>query len=94
MQPGEQFERRLAEEFGSDAGARRVVARQARDLCDSGQHESDVGEELTVSIVLSNLSDAPEDLSLPEKWNWWVGALEIAYGGYGRFRIHQWTRVE
>jgi hypothetical protein len=88
---GQQFERRLATEFGSDAGTRRVVARQARDLADSGQFEADVGRELTAPVVVENLEDAPEDLALPEKWNWWMGALELAYGGYDRFRIVRWA---
>ena len=94
MQLGNQFERRLTREFESDAGARRVVARQARDLDDSGQYEADMGTELTAEVVVSNLRDAPDDLSLPEKWNWWLGALELAYGGYDRFRIRRWARVE
>lgn len=94
MKTDDQFQRRLAEEFGGDSGSLRVVARQARDLDDSGQFESDMGETLTTAVVVSNLRDAPDDLALPEKWNWWVGALELAYGGYGRFRIHQWARVE
>jgi hypothetical protein len=88
---GQQFERRLATEFGGDAGTRRVVARQARDLADSGQFETDVDCELTASVVVENLQDAPEDLALPEKWNWWMGALELAYGGYDRFRIVRWA---
>jgi hypothetical protein len=88
---GQQFERRLATEFEGDAGTRRVVARQARDLADSGQFETDVGRELTASVVVENLQDAPEDLALPGKWNWWMGALELAYGGYDRFRIVRWA---
>jgi hypothetical protein len=88
---GQRFETRLATEFGGDAGTRRVVARQARDLADSGQFETDVGYELTISALVENLADAPEDLTLPEKWNWWMGALELAYGGYDRFRIVRWA---
>ncbi|MFC4451755.1 hypothetical protein [Halorussus aquaticus] len=88
---GRRFERRLDEEFGGDAGTRRVVARQARDLADSGQFETDVGRRLTAPVVVENLRDAPDDLSLAEKWNWWMGALELAYGGYDRFRVVRWA---
>ena len=91
MKIGQRFERRLNEEFDGDAGTRRVVARQARDLADSGQFGGDVDRELTVSVVVENLRDAPDDLALPEKWNWWMGALELAYGGYDRFRVVRWA---
>ncbi len=91
MEIGQQFERRLGEEFGGDAGTRRVVARQARDLADSGQFGTDVDRELTAPVVVENLHDAPDDLALPEKWNWWMGALELAYGGYDRFRVVRWA---
>lgn len=87
----EQFESQLAEEFGGDAEPRRVVARQARDLADSEQFEADTSRELTPAEMVENLQDAPEDLALPEKWNWWMGALELAYGGYDRFRVVRWA---
>lgn len=83
--------RRLAEEFEADAGAVRVVARQARDLADSGRFAADMGRELTAAVVVANLRDAPDDLALPEKWNWWMGALELAYGEYDRFRVVRWA---
>lgn len=88
---GQRFEKRLGDEFGGDAGTRRVVARQARDLADSGQFESHMNSELTAGVVVENLRDAPEGLALPEKWNWWMGALELAYGGYDRFRVVRWS---
>jgi len=87
----ERFERLLGEAFGSDAPGARVVARQARDLADSGQFRADAGRELTASEVVENLRDAPDRLSLPERWNWWMGALELAYGGYDRFRVVRWA---
>jgi hypothetical protein len=88
---GQRFEERLDEEFGGDAGTRRVVARQARDLADSGQFRRHMDSELTTNVVVENLRDAPADLALPEKWNWWMGALELAYGGYDRFRVVRWS---
>nr|WP_132058881.1 hypothetical protein [Halorussus amylolyticus] len=85
------FERLLAEAFGGTPETRRVVARQARDLADSGRFDADTGRPLNAREVLENLRDAPDDCSLPERWNWWVGALELAYGGYDRFRIVRWA---
>ncbi|QHS17848.1 hypothetical protein [Halopenitus persicus] len=81
------LETALAEEFGGSAAERRVVARQARDLSDSGKPKRDRGHALTVPDVLRHLSDAPEGSSLVERWNWWLGALETAYGGYDRFTV-------
>ena len=86
-----EFERRLVAEFEADAGAARVVARQARDLSDSGRFEADMARALTASVAVRNLRDAPDELGLPEKWNWWVGALELAYGGYDQFRVARWA---
>lgn len=77
----------LEREFGGTEAERRVVARQARDLADSGKPERDRGAPLTVEAVVSNLADAPADASLPERWNWWLGALEVAYGGYEPFQV-------
>src|SRR6056297_3624853 len=91
METDQRFESRLEEAFEGNAGTRRVVARQARDLADSGQFETDMDRELTAAVVVENLSDAPESLALPEKWNWWMGALELAYGGYDRFRVLRWA---
>ncbi|SEH61503.1 hypothetical protein SAMN05192561_11312 [Halopenitus malekzadehii] len=81
------LETALAEEFGGSAAERRVVARQARDLSDSGKPKRDRGHALTVPDVLRHLSDAPEGWSLVERWNWWLGALETAYGGYNGFTV-------
>ena len=91
MEIDQRFETRLDEAFEGNGGTRRVVARQARDLADSGQFETDMDRELTAAVVVENLRDAPEDLVLPEKWNWWMGALELAYGGYDRFRVLRWA---
>ena len=77
----------LEREFGGTEPACRTVARQARDLADSGVIEADRGHELTVADIIENLADAPDDHDLVERWNWWLGSLETAYGGYERFTV-------
>jgi hypothetical protein len=76
------------ERFGGDPGERRAVARYARDLSDSGRYADDTGIDITADHVVAQLADAP-DGSPAERWNWWLGSLEFAYGGYGEFRIRQ-----
>ncbi|MFA9425749.1 hypothetical protein [Natronorubrum sp. A-ect3] len=85
----ERLESRLCEEFGGTTGESRVVVRQAVDLADSGRYQADVGATLTTDAVIEELSDAP-DGTPPERWNWWIGSLELAYGGYGQFGIRQY----
>ena len=77
----------LKEEFGGTDAELRVVIRQVRDLVDSGQAVSDRGQELTVDELVSHLQDAPDESDLIERWNWWMGALDVAYGGYERFSV-------
>ncbi|MFC6786640.1 hypothetical protein ACFQFH_12325 [Halobaculum halobium] len=77
----------LEREFEGTEAARRTVARQARDLADAGVIETDRGHELTVEDVIGNMADAPDDHDLVERWNWWLGSLETAYGGYERFTV-------
>ena len=71
---------------GTDA-QRRVVARQARDLADSGRLAADRGADPTVEAIVDDLADAPDDSDVVERWNWWIGSLETAYGGYERFGV-------
>lgn len=78
----------LEAEFGGTEAERRVVARQARDLSDSGKLAADRGTELTVESVVDDLADAPDGHDLIDRWNWWLGSLETAYGGYERFTVH------
>jgi hypothetical protein len=86
----DQLDRALAAAFeGSDA-ERRVVIRQAIDLADSGQAREDRGRPLTVEEVVSNLADAP-DGSVASRWNWWLGALDVAYGGYEAFQVRWYS---
>ncbi|ELY27479.1 hypothetical protein C499_10459 [Halogeometricum borinquense DSM 11551] len=80
----------LEDEFGGREAERRVVARQARDLADSGKVERDRGQPLTVEEVVRQMRDAPDDSTIPERWNWWLGSLEAAYGGYREFQV---TRI-
>ncbi len=84
-----QLERRLAAAFDATPAQCRVVARQAVDLADSGQYASDLGFELTIDHILHELADAPDE-PLPDRWNWWIGSLELAYGGYEAFGIRQY----
>jgi len=81
-----ELERELAAAFAGTAAARRAVARQARDLADSGRFEADFGRPLTADLVVSNLEDAPDEYALLERWNWWLGSLELSQGGYREFR--------
>ncbi|MFB6137653.1 MAG: hypothetical protein ABEJ42_04850 [Halobacteriaceae archaeon] len=83
----------LSAAFEADAGERRVVARAAGDLADSGVYEPDHGVELTPERVVDHLEDAPEGYGLVERWNWWMGALEVAHGGYDRFYVRVWTEA-
>jgi len=78
---------RLDKEFGGSEQARRAVSRQARDLADSGRIEAEFDYELTVDTVISHLDDAPEDHGLIDRWNWWVGSLELSKGEFQRFRV-------
>ncbi len=85
-----ELDRALRETFeGSDA-ERRVVVRQALDLADSGKAVQDRGTELTVKEIVSNLDDAPDE-SVANRWNWWMGALEVAYGGYEGFQVRRYA---
>jgi len=77
----------LEERFGGTEEALRAVSRQAMDLADSGRIEADMGYELTADAVVSNMADAPDDYPVVERWNWWIGSLELSYGAYQRFRV-------
>jgi len=82
----QELERTLCDSF-DDTVTASVVARQARDLSDSGRFDDDFDGELTVETVVENLQDAPEGYSLAERWNWWLGALDLSHGGYARFSV-------
>ncbi len=76
------------EPFGGDEAERRTVARHARDLDDSGRYAEDADVELTAEHVVVQLADAPSG-SPADRWNWWIGSLELAYGGYAEFQIRR-----
>jgi hypothetical protein len=78
----------LADRYDAGEGERRAVVRAARDLADSGRLAADRGAALTAGTVVEEVADAPEG-SLARRWNWWIGALELAYGGYETFRIRK-----
>ena len=85
----EELARALVRAFDADPAVARVVARQATDLADSGQLERDLDVALSVDTVCSNLEDAPDEYSLRERWNWWVGSLSVTHDGYDRFAVRR-----
>lgn len=82
----QELEQALRVAFETHEGAT-VVARQAGDLADSGQFEADFDGELTAELVVENLEDAPAEYPLAQRWNWWLGALDLSHGGYERFSV-------
>ncbi len=91
----------LAEAFDGSPGERRAVVRQATDLHDAGRYREDSGGDadsnastpadnaLTVETIVEHLADAPRG-SVADRWNWWVAALEAAYGGYSEFEVRRY----
>jgi hypothetical protein len=81
------LERALTDAFDPAPAELRVVVRAASDLDDDGVYEDDAGRALTPGLVVAELADAPDE-RLPERWNWWLGALELAYAsGYDAFGV-------
>jgi hypothetical protein len=74
--------------FGGATGERRVVARQAGDLAAAGRLDRDRGTPLTVERVLSELAAAPSG-GPADRWNWWLGSMEAAHGGYRAFAVRR-----
>ncbi len=83
------LEQELTDSFGGSQAESRVVVRQAVDLADAGRYEATVGTPLTTDLVIDELGDAPEGGPV-ERWNWWIGSLEVAFGGYERFAIRRY----
>lgn len=80
----------LRQAYGGTPGERRAVARSADDLHDSGKYQTDTGTELDASRIIEELADAPGGTPA-ERWNWWMGALDLAYGGYDKFGVRRWA---
>jgi hypothetical protein len=76
--------------FGGTPAERRAVARSAQDLADDGRLTDDRETESVPSddLVVRELRQAP-DGGPAERWNWWIGSLEVAYGGYERFAVRR-----
>ncbi len=83
----EEFEVELETAFGGDEQSRQAISRQARDLADSGRIDTDFDYQLTIDAVVDHLADAPENHTVVERWNWWIGSLDLAEGGYQRFHV-------
>lgn len=84
----------LADTYDASDEALRVVTRQAGDLADSGRLKRDLGVTATPSWLVTELADAPESHDLVDRWNWWVGSLELSHGGYEQFRVQRWATDE
>lgn len=83
---------RLADAFEASPAELRVVVRQAVDLADAGRWaQTHDGETLTAERVVAELEQAPEGDGLADRWNWWLGSLEVAHGGFERFSVRRWT---
>ena len=85
------LERRLRREFGGTTGESRVVVRQAVDLDGSGRYELDTGNFFDNDLVIQELAGAA-DGTPADRWNWWMGSLEVVYGGYAEFAIRRYRR--
>jgi hypothetical protein len=83
----EDLEAQLETRYDASPRVRAVVARQARDLAEGGQFQADFGAELDADTVLLELADAPAEYHLLDRWNWWIGSLELSHGGYERFAV-------
>lgn len=79
----------LEARFGGTPAERQAVARAARDLAASGQYEADTEVALTTDRIVAELTDSPDDRPA-NRWNWWMGALDVAYGGYEEFQVRAW----
>lgn len=82
---------RLADKFSGSPGQHRAVARAASDLADAGTYRTDMEVALTPDLVCSELADAPDEMDVVERWNWWIESLEYAHGGYTQFLVTRWT---
>lgn len=89
----EVLEHRLRQSFDGQPAEFRAVVRMAGDLHDAGTYREDSGSPLSPEELVEHLADAP-DGTVADRWNWWMGALEFAYGGYLDFQVSAWEREE
>jgi hypothetical protein len=93
----DELDRALADAFDAGDGERRAVARMACDLAATGRYGTVTDHDLTPEVVVANLEDAPDE-GLASKWNWWLGALEVAFGrqdpegGFAEFQVRRYER--
>jgi hypothetical protein len=83
------LEAALATAFDATPAERRAVVRNATDLAQTDRLTTDRGAPLTVDDLVAELADAPDGSSLAARWNWWLGALDVAYGGYAEFAVRR-----
>jgi len=87
----EVLDRALLAAFDGPRGERRVVVREALDLADAGRwSDTHDGHALTPDVIVHELAEAPAGESLADRWNWWMGSLEIAFGGFEPFVVRAW----
>jgi len=79
----------LTEAFAAEPAERDAVVRAAGDLDDAGRLSADLGAEVTATDVVEHLRDAPGG-GLADRWNWWMGSLDVAFGGYREFEVRAW----
>lgn len=84
----------LDDAYDADDAALQVVTRQARDLADSGLIERDLSVTVSPEWLVTELSDAPDGHDLVDRWNWWIGSLDLSHGGYEQFRVQRWATEE
>lgn len=88
---GETLAEQLDAAFDAPLAERRVVVRQAVDLADAGRWaDTHDGERLTAEQIVRVLGSAPSGDGLADRWNWWMGSLEVAYGEFERFSVRGW----
>lgn len=91
----EGLDQELAGAFGGTPSERRVVVRQALDLAEAGRWSETHGDEpLTPERIVTELGQAPDVDGLADRWNWWIGSLEVAHGDFERFAVRRWRRSE
>ena len=58
------------------------------------EFDGDDAEYRVVARQARDLADAPDESGVADRWNWWLGALDAAYGGYREFEVRAVPREE